>query len=144
MLKTLPDTLKKKLMQLSILLIHKFDLTHLLLPFKSHFRNLRDKDSNSFFFFFKLYIIVLVTSLSPTPVSGSDYVHMYMLSCFSCVQLFATLWTVAHHTPLSSCPWDSPGKSPEMGCYAHLQGIFPTQGSNLHLLCLLHWLLRWY
>ena len=26
-----------------------------------------------------------------------------------------------------------------MGCYALLQGIFPTQRSNLHLLCLLHW-----
>ena len=25
------------------------------------------------------------------------------------------------------------------GCHALLQGIFPTQGSNLHLLCLLHW-----
>ena len=25
-----------------------------------------------------------------------------------------------------------------MGCYALLQGIFPTQGSNLCLLCLLH------
>ena len=26
-----------------------------------------------------------------------------------------------------------------VGCYALLQGIFPTQGSNPHLLCLLHW-----
>ena len=26
-----------------------------------------------------------------------------------------------------------------MGCYALLQGILPTQGSNLHLLHLLHW-----
>ena len=26
-----------------------------------------------------------------------------------------------------------------MGCHALLQGIFPTQGSNPHLLCLLHW-----
>ena len=26
-----------------------------------------------------------------------------------------------------------------MGCYALLQGIFPTQGSNPHLFCLLHW-----
>ena len=26
-----------------------------------------------------------------------------------------------------------------MGCHALLQGIFPTQGLNLHLLCLLHW-----
>ena len=27
-----------------------------------------------------------------------------------------------------------------MDCHALLQGIFRTQGSNLHLLCLLHWL----
>ena len=26
-----------------------------------------------------------------------------------------------------------------MGCHALLQGIFPTQGLNPHLLCLLHW-----
>ena len=26
-----------------------------------------------------------------------------------------------------------------MGCHALLQGIFPIQGSNLHLLPLLHW-----
>ena len=26
-----------------------------------------------------------------------------------------------------------------MGCHALLQRIFLTQGSNLHLLCLLHW-----
>ena len=25
-----------------------------------------------------------------------------------------------------------------MGCHAHHQGLFPIQGSNLHLLCLLH------
>ena len=37
------------------------------------------------------------------------------------------------------CPWDSPSKNTGMGCHALLQGIFPTQGSNLHLLCLLHW-----
>ena len=30
----------------------------------------------------------------------------------------------------------SPGKNAGVGCYALLQGIFPTQGSNLHLL---HW-----
>ena len=26
-----------------------------------------------------------------------------------------------------------------MGCHFLLQGIFPTQGSNLHFFCLLHW-----
>ena len=28
---------------------------------------------------------------------------------------------------------------PEWGTISYVQGIFPTQGSNLHLLCLLHW-----
>ena len=37
------------------------------------------------------------------------------------------------------CPWDSPGKNSGVGCHALLQGIFLTHGSNLHLLCLLHW-----
>ena len=37
------------------------------------------------------------------------------------------------------CPWDSPGKDTRVGCHAFLQGIFLTQGSNLHLLHLLHW-----
>ena len=37
------------------------------------------------------------------------------------------------------CPWDFPGKNTGVGCHALLQGIFPTQGSNPHLLRLLHW-----
>ena len=32
------------------------------------------------------------------------------------------------------CPSDSPGKNTAVGCHALLQGIFPTQGSNLGLL----------
>ena len=53
---------------------------------------------------------------------------------FSCVQLFATPWTVAHQAPLSV------GFSKQIywnGLPCLLQGIFPTQGS--HLLCLLLW-----
>ena len=57
-----------------------------------------------------------------------------MLSCFSCVRLFETPW--AGQAPLS---WDSPGKDTGVDCYALLQGIFLTQGSNLGLLLLLHW-----
>ena len=34
-------------------------------------------------------------------------------------------------------PWDSPGKNTRAGCHFLLQGIFQTQGSNLHLLHLL-------
>ena len=40
---------------------------------------------------------------------------------------------------LSLCPWDSPGKNTGMDYHAFLQGIFPTQGLNPCLLCLLHW-----
>ena len=36
------------------------------------------------------------------------------------------------------CPWDSPGKNTGVGCHALLHGIFPTQGSDLCLLRLLH------
>ena len=56
----------------------------------------------------------------------------------SCVQLFATPWTVAHQL---LCPWNVPGKNTGVGCHFILQGIFPTQGSNPDLLHLLH--CRW-
>jgi len=35
------------------------------------------------------------------------------------------------------CPWDSPSKNTGVGCHFLLQGIFPTQGLNLHVLHLL-------
>ena len=46
----------------------------------------------------------------------------------------ATPWTVAHQGPLSM------GYSmQDTGVGCHFQGIFPTQGLNPCLLCLLHW-----
>ena len=36
-------------------------------------------------------------------------------------------------------PWNFLGKNVGLGCHFLLQGIFQTQGLNLHLLCLLHW-----
>ena len=53
------------------------------------------------------------------------------------VWLFWILWTVAHQAPLSM------GFSRQeywVDCHFLLQGIFLTQGSNLHLLHLWHWL----
>ena len=32
------------------------------------------------------------------------------------------------------CLWDFPGKNTSVGCHSLPQGIFPTQGSNLHVL----------
>ena len=41
--------------------------------------------------------------------------------------------------PRLLCPWASLGMNTGMGCHALLQGIFPTQGSNPHLLHPLRW-----
>ena len=60
----------------------------------------------------------------------------YILSYFSPVWLFATLWTIACQAP---CPWDSPGKNTGVGSHFLLQGIFPNQGLNPCLLSLVHW-----
>ena len=49
-------------------------------------------------------------------------------------------WTVAHRLLR---PWNFPGKNTGMGRHFLLQGIFPTQGSNLHLLQLQHWQVNW-
>ena len=42
--------------------------------------------------------------------------------------------------PGSSGPWYFPGKNTGVACHSLLQGIFPTLGSNLCLLHVLHWL----
>ena len=80
--------------------------------------------ANSYFLVFSLVLPLLDCPM-----------YVCMLSCFSHVQLIATLWTVAQWTPLSlrfsrqkywnGLPFPSPG---------HL----PSQGSNPCLLCLLH------
>ena len=57
------------------------------------------------------------------------------------LQLYLTLCNPMDHS-LPGCSgglWDSPCKNTGMGCHALLQGIFPIQGSNLRLLCLLNW-----
>ena len=59
-----------------------------------------------------------------------------VLSYFSHVQLFVTLWALAHQAPLSigfsrQEYWSALSCPPP--------GIFPTEGWNPSLLCLLHW-----
>ena len=51
------------------------------------------------------------------------------------VQLFATLWTVAHQAPLSMGFFR---QETGVGCYSLLQGTFPTQESNPGLFHFLH------
>ena len=59
------------------------------------------------------------------PLHFSNYSHVWF---------FVTSWIAR-----LLCPRDSAGKNTGAGCHALLQGIFRTQGSNLCLLCLLHW-----
>ena len=66
----------------------------------------------------------------------SHYCVCVVLSLSSRVRLCATPWTVANQAPLSV------GLSRQehwSGLPLLLLGIFPTQESNLCLLCLLHW-----
>ena len=83
-------------------------------------------------------------SLSLCPhLSPSFCTYTCMLSCFSRVQPFVTLCTVAHQAPLSMgffrqeywsrLPCTPPGALPDLGIY------FLTPGSNSLLFCLLHW-----
>ena len=70
-----------------------------------------------------LSLVELLTSLYT--------LHVCVLSCFSRVQLFVTLWTIAHQAPLSM---GFSSKNTGVGCHSLLQGIFLTQRSNKHLL----------
>ena len=76
-------------------------------------------------------------AVSCTYLKYTVLIHVYTCNVclLSCVRLFKTHGL--QPTRLL-CPWDSPGKNIRMGCHFLLQGISPTQGSNLHLLCLLH------
>ena len=62
------------------------------------------------------------------PISESIIIVNKLVTCFSCVQLFATLWTVAFQAPLFM---GFSGKISGVGCHFLLQEIFPSQGSNL-------------
>ena len=77
----------------------------------------------------------LFLSLSHHPAQELP-MHVWLLSRFQSCLTLADPWTVACRL---LCPWASPGKNTGVGCHALLQGIFPTQELNLHLLCLLHW-----
>ena len=57
----------------------------------------------------------------------------------ACSVVSNSLWLCGLEPARLLCPWDSPGKNTGVGCHFLLQGIFPTQGSNPYLFCLLHW-----
>ena len=66
--------------------------------------------------------------------------YYFILQTMSvCSQSYLTLGDHMDCSPSRLlCPWNFPGKNTGVGCHFLLQGIFLTQGSNLHLLHLLH------
>ena len=82
--------------------------------------------------------------LSSKITMDGDYSHEIQGRCFlegkyendncSVVYDFLLLHGLSPTRLLS--PWNTPGNNTRVGCHSLLQGIFPTQGSNLGLLCL--------
>ena len=78
-----------------------------------------------------------------TYVSYIFYVHVCMLSHFSCVWLFVTLWTVAHQASLSmgfskqeywsGLPCPPPGDLPDPGIEPVFHAASASQGDSLLL-----------
>ena len=92
-------------------------------------------------------MVFLAVSLSWRADKVPGPLHARYVICALCVRVCAkSLQTcltpcspVDCSSPGSSVHGDSPGKNTGVGCRALLQGIFLTQGLNLHLLDLLHW-----
>ena len=70
-----------------------------------------------------------------TPNSSGKFSVFVRAQLHSFVRLFVTPWTVAYQAPLSM---GFSQKEYGVSCHFYLQGICPAQGSNPHLLCLLH------
>ena len=71
-------------------------------------------------------------SISVLPVNTQDWNQCMCIIVSNSLRPHA-LWPTG-----ILCPWESSSKNKGVGCYFLPQGIFPTQGSNLSLLCLLH------
>ena len=76
------------------------------------------------------------------PAWGISHLLLLRLVAKSC----PTLCRLIGWRPPVNCSWDFPVKNTGVGCHFLLQGIFPTQGLNSHLLhcrrILYHWATR--
>ena len=60
-----------------------------------------------------------------------------LLLLFSRYAVSDSLWPHGLQPARLLCLWNFPSKNTGVGCHFLLQGIFPTQGLNPHLLCFL-------
>ena len=62
-----------------------------------------------------------------------------LLSRHVCSVLSESLWPHGLQPARLLCPWNYPHKNIGVDCHFLLHRFFPTQGSNLQLMQLLHW-----
>ena len=83
-------------------------------------------------------ILIEFPVLCSFPLLGIYFIYssVFMSSPFMCVCSVISDSLRPHRLQLTRllCLQDFPGKSTGVGCHFHLQGIFPTQRSNPHLL----------
>ena len=78
------------------------------------------------------------SALSRVPCA-IQYVLLVCVWVLSGLGVSDFLWPHGMQPVRLLCPWDFPGTNTGVGCHFLLQGIFQTQGLNLHLSHLLHW-----
>ena len=72
------------------------------------------------------------SSYSSCPYQAKLKTGHFFKSCCLVSQSCPALWQPHGLQPVRlPCPWDFPRKNTGVGCHFLLQGIFPTQGSNL-------------
>ena len=55
----------------------------------------------------------------------------YFVCVYACSVMSNSLWPHGRQLARLLCPWDFPGKNTRVGCHFLLQGIFPTEGTEL-------------
>ena len=91
----------------------------------------REKKAKASFLNIPCYIILTLELL--------NVLHNLKCAVHACSVVSDSFWPYGLYSARLLCPWNFPSKNTGMGCHFLLQGIFPTQGSNLCLLYLLHW-----
>ena len=86
-----------------------------------------------------MLVSLLLILLRMFSLSAHNYAIRCMLACQIASVVSNSLQPYGLQPTRLLCPWDSPGKNTGVDCHALFQGIFPTKGSNLCLLYLLHW-----
>ena len=86
-----------------------------------------------------LRISRLISYMPPLTHVRYSMTRVHQQSCFSHIQLIATLWTVA-----CGAPCNSPGKNTGGGYHTFFQEVFPTQGYQIlisYVSCIDRWVL---